>query len=96
MHLERLNDALAFLQQPRATDLPLQFSTLRDIRNLPIWANAKRHRAGLEQKNDLDDPVLFNLVFKLPSLPQLDRLYYHTIYESVSRLVNYKMLNWLF
>lgn len=83
MQLERVNDALSFLKRPRVTSFPLQITTLNGIYDLPVWANLKRHFSELEQRNDLEDPILYNPVFKLPSLEQLDRLYYHTIYESV-------------
>ena len=80
MHLERLNDALAFLKRPRVQELPLQISSLKSVFELPIWSRTKFHRAELES---LEDSVCYNPAFKLPSLEQLSRLYYHTIYESV-------------
>lgn len=79
MQLERINAALRYLKRPRVDHFPLQLSQLGDLLKYPVWvANSK----GTLLKN-LDEPILFNPAFKLPTLQQLNLLYHHTIYESV-------------
>lgn len=79
MQLERINAALRYLKRPRVDHFPLQLSQLGDLFKYPVWATNSK---GTLLKN-LDEPILFNPAFKLPTLQQLNLLYHHTIYESV-------------